>query len=231
MADELTILIIEDDKYISNFMSVSLKNEGYKVMLAQSADEGLFLFSSNHPDLVLLDLGLPDKDGLEVIGEIRGISDAPVLVVSARGQEREKIEALDRGADDYISKPFHMGELLARVRVIKRRLDRKPAPGADPVFQHDYLTVDYDKRKVLVDGTEVHLTPIEYRLLLLMLANKGKVLTHHYIVREIWGYDPAGDTQTIRVFMAKLRRKIEKDATKPRFILTEIGVGYRFADE
>ena len=134
MADELTILIIEDDKYISNFMSVSLKNEGYKVMLAQSADEGLFLFSSNHPDLVLLDLGLPDKDGLEVIGEIRGISDAPVLVVSARGQEREKIEALDRGADDYISKPFHMGELLARVRVIKRRLDRKPAPGADSVF-------------------------------------------------------------------------------------------------
>ena len=136
MADELTILIIEDDKYISNFMSVSLKNEGYKVMLAQSADEGLFLFSSNHPDLVLLDLGLPDKVGLEVIGEIRGISDAPVLVVSARGQEREKIEALDRGADDYISKPFHMGELLARVRVIKRRLDRKPAPGADSVFQH-----------------------------------------------------------------------------------------------
>ena len=231
MPDELNILIIEDDKYISNFMSVSLKNEGYKVMLAQSADEGLFLFSSNHPDLVLLDLGLPDKDGLEVIGEIRGFSDAPVLVVSARGQEREKIEALDRGADDYISKPFHMGELLARIRVIRRRLDRQPAPVAGSVFQYDYLTVDYDKRKVLVDGAEVHLTPMEYRLLLLMLANKGKVLTHNYIVREVWGYDPSGDTQTIRVFMAKLRRKIEKDATKPRFILTEIGVGYRFADE
>lgn len=231
MTDELSALVIEDDKYISNFIAVSLKKEGYKVMLAESADEGLFLFSSNHPDVVLLDLGLPDKDGLEVIREIRCFSNTPILVVSARGQEKEKIEALDLGADDYITKPFHMGELLARIRVVKRKLQQQLIPVSVSVFHCDYLTVDYDKRKVFVDENEVHLTPMEYKLLLLMIANKGKVLTHNYIVKEVWGYAETGDTKTIRVFMAKLRRKIEKNIAKPRFILTEIGVGYRFADE
>lgn len=229
MTNEINALVIEDDKYISNFIAVSLKNEGYKVMIAASANEGLFLFSSNHPDLVLLDLGLPDRDGLEVIQEIRNFSDTPILVVSARGQEDEKIEALDLGADDYITKPFHMGELLARIRVVKRKLEQQPTPVS--VFHCDYLTIDYDKRKVLVDENEVHLTPMEYKLLLLMIANKGKVLTHNYIVKKIWGYDELGDTKTIRVFMANLRRKIERNIAKPRFILTEIGVGYRFADE
>jgi two-component system KDP operon response regulator KdpE len=231
MTDELSALVIEDDKYISNFIAVSLKKEGYKVMLAESADEGLFLFSSNHPDVVLLDLGLPDRDGLDVIREIRCFSNTPILVVSARGQEKEKIEALDLGADDYITKPFHMGELLARIRVVKRKLQQQLVPASVSVFRCDYLTVDYEKRRVLIDGNEVHLTPMEYKLLLLMIANKGKVLTHNYIVKEIWGYAETGDTKTIRVFMAKLRRKIEKDIVKPRFILTEIGVGYRFADE
>lgn len=231
MTDEMSTLVIEDDKYISNFISVSLKKEGHKVMLAESADEGMFLFSSNHPDVVLLDLGLPDKDGLEVIREIRSFSTTPILVVSARGQEKEKIEALDLGADDYISKPFHMGELLARIRVIKRRLGQQLTPVSASVFECDYLTVDYEKRRVLVDGIEVHMTPMEYKLLLLMIANKGKVLTHNYIVKEVWGYEQAGDTKTVRVFMAKLRRKIEKNITKSRFILTEIGIGYRFADE
>lgn len=229
--DELSALVIEDDKYISNFISVSLKKDGHKVMIAESADEGMFLFSSNHPDVVLLDLGLPDRDGLEVIREIRSFSNTPILVVSARGQEKEKIEALDLGADDYISKPFHMGELLARTRVIKRRLGQQSAPASVSVFECDYLTVDYEKHRVLVEGNEVHLTPMEYKLLLLMIANKGKVLTHNYIVKELWGYEETGDTKTIRVFMAKLRRKIEKNMTKPRFILTEIGIGYRFADE
>ncbi|MEA4970474.1 MAG: response regulator transcription factor [Candidatus Pelethousia sp.] len=231
MTDELSALVIEDDKYISNFISVSLKKEGYKVMLAESADEGMFLLSSNHPDIVLLDLGLPDRDGLEVIREIRSFSNTPILVVSARGQEKEKIEALDLGADDYISKPFHMGELLARTRVIKRRLGQQLSSSSVSVFECDYLTVDYEKRRVLVDGNEVHLTPMEYKLLLLMIVNKGKVLTHNYIVKEVWGYEETGDTKTIRVFMAKLRRKIEKNVVKPRFILTEIGIGYRFADE
>lgn len=231
MTDELVILVIEDDKYISNFIAVSLKKEGYKVTLAESADEGLFIFSSNHPDIVLLDLGLPDRDGLEVIKEIRSFSNTPILVVSARGQEKEKIEALDLGADDYITKPFYMGELLARIRVVKRKLQHQLVPSSVSIFNCDYLTVDYEKRKVLIDGNEVHLTPMEYKLLLLMIANKGKVLTHNYIVKEVWGYEETGDTKTIRVFMANLRRKIEKNIVKPRFILTEIGVGYRFADE
>lgn len=231
MTDDLNILLIEDDKYISNFVMVSLKKEGYKVMLAGSADEGMFLFSSNHPDVVLLDLGLPDNDGLEVIKEIRSISAAPIIVVSARGQEREKIEALDLGADDYITKPFYMGELLARIRVVKRKLQQQLMPTSSTTFHCDYLTVDYEKRKIFVDKNEVHLTPMEYKLLLLMIVNKGKVLTHNYIAKEVWGYEETGDISTIRVFMANLRRKIEKDIAKPRFILTEIGVGYRFADE
>ena len=223
MPDDLCILVIEDDKYISNFIAVSLRKEGYKVLLAESADEGLFLFSSNHPDVLLLDLGLPDRDGLEVIREVRSISATPLLVVSARGQEKEKIEALDLGADDYVTKPFFMGELLARIRVVKRKLQQLPA-ASETVFQHDYLTVDYEKRRVLVDENEIHLTPMEFKLLLLMIANKGKVLTHNYIIKEIWGYEEAGDTKTIRVFMANLRRKIEKNMAKPQFILTEIGV-------
>lgn len=231
MTDNLNVLVIEDDKYISNFLAVSLKKEGYRVLVAQSAAEGLFLFLSNHPDIILLDLGLPDKDGLDVIKEIRGFSQTPILVVSARGQEREKVEALDMGADDYIMKPFHMGELLARIRVVKRKLNQKLAPASAAGFCCDYLSVDYEKRRVLVDGSEVHLTPIEYKLLLFLIANKGKVLTHNYIVKEIWGYEEKGDTKTVRVFMANLRRKIEKNIANPRFILTEIGVGYRFADE
>ena len=231
MTDNLNVLVIEDDKYISNFLAVSLKKEGYRVLVAQSAAEGLFLFLSDHPDIILLDLGLPDKDGLDVIKEIRGFSQTPILVVSARGQEREKVEALDMGADDYIMKPFHMGELLARIRVVKRKLNQKLAPASAAGFCCDYLSVDYEKRRVLVDGSEVHLTPIEYKLLLFLIANKGKVLTHNYIVKEIWGYEEKGDTKTVRVFMANLRRKIEKNIANPRFILTEIGVGYRFADE
>ena len=225
---ELKILIIEDDKYISSFMSMSLKNEGYEVFVAKSAGEGLFLFSSAHPELVLLDLGLPDRDGLEVIKELRGFSSVPILVVSARGQEKEKIDALDAGADDYITKPFHMGELLARIRVATRKLSSSVREETE--FVCDYLTVDYEKRRVLIDQVEVHLTPIEYRLLCLLITNRGKVLTHNYIASQIWGYGE-GDPKTLRVFTANLRRKIEKDIANPRFILTEIGVGYRFADE
>ena len=231
MVDELSVLVIEDDKYISNFIAVSLKKDGIQVRHAESADEGLFLFSSNHPDVVLLDLGLPDKDGLEVIKEIRSFSSTPIIVVSAREQEKEKIEALDLGADDYITKPFYMGELLARIRVVKRRLQQQIVPSSVTVYRCDYLTVDYEKRKVFIDENEVHLTPMEYKLLLLLIANRGKVLTHNFIVKEVWGYEETGDTKTVRVFMAKLRRKLEKNITKPRFILTEIGIGYRFADQ
>lgn len=230
MENSLKILIIEDDKYISGFLVISLKKENYEVIVAGTADEGMFLFSSHHPDIVLLDLGLPDRDGVDVIADIRGFSTSPILVISARGQEKEKIEALDAGADDYITKPFHMGELLARIRVAERKLSSAPVE-AESVFNCDWLSVDYAKRRVSVDGSDIHMTLTEYKLLTLLIANKGRVLTHNYILRQIWGYDETGDTRTVRVFMANLRRKIEHDTTNPRFIFTEIGVGYRFSDE
>lgn len=227
---KMKILVIEDDKYISGFINVSLKNEGYQVLIADTGTQGLFLFTSHHPDLILLDLGLPDIDGLDIITELRMSTSTPIVVISARGQEREKIDALDRGADDYLTKPFYMGELLARIRVIERNLVNRSGESPSEVFTCDYLTVDYARRRVLVDGSEVHLTPLEYKLLLLLIANQGKVLTHNYIVRHVWGYDEGGDAKTVRVFMANLRRKIERNSSDPHLILTEVGIGYRFAD-
>ena len=229
--DKIKILIIEDDQYISNFIAVSLMKSNYEVFVSSTAAEGLFLFSSYRPDLILLDLGLPDQDGLEIIKALREFSEIPILVVSARGQELEKIEALDLGANDYLSKPFHMGELMARIRVAERYLSSGATPVQETEFICDYLHVDFEKRQVLIDGQEIHLTPLEYKLLLLLIANRGKVLTHNYIVKKIWGYENESDTKSVRVFMANLRRKIEKDSAKHRFIMTEVGVGYRFSDE
>lgn len=231
MERKIKILIVEDDKYISNFIAVSLEKQHYDVIVADSAASGLFMFQTHHPDLVLLDLGLGDRDGLEIIEELRSFSEIPILVVSARAQEKEKIQALDLGANDYITKPFHMGELMARIRVATRDLDKHPSEELDRMYRRDYLSVDYEKRKVRIDDVEIHLTPIEYRLLLLLIANQGKVLTHRYILKQIWGYENSDDTTSVRVYMANLRRKIEKDTARPRFILTEVGVGYRFADE
>nr|WP_225877821.1 response regulator [Alkalibacter mobilis] len=230
MENKSKILIIEDDKYISNFIAVSLEKQGYEVLVADSAACGLFMFSSHHPDLILLDLGLEDRDGLEIISELREFSDIPILVVSARGHEKEKIQALDLGANDYITKPFHMGELMARIRVSERALSKTNSP-TENIYTCDYLTVDYEKRRILIDDVEVHLTPIEYKLLLLLISNQGKVLTHSYILKHVWGYTSTDDAKSVRVYMANLRRKIEKDTARPRFILTEVGVGYRFADE
>ncbi|WP_293010086.1 MULTISPECIES: response regulator transcription factor [unclassified Oscillibacter] len=230
MSEKRVILVIEDDKYISHFIDLSLSKENYAVLIAETAAEGLFLFTSHRPDIVLLDLGLPDRDGVDLLRELRTFSDTPVLIVSARGQEMEKITALDLGANDYITKPFHMGELMARIRVVERLLEKNGATDGDSVFSCDWLTVDYEKRRVLVSGNEIHLTPTEYKTLLLLISNRGKVLTHNYIIRQIWGYE-GGDSKSVRVFMANLRRKLEKDTTHPRFILTEVGVGYRFADE
>lgn len=229
MNDNSTILVIEDDKYISHFIDLSLTKEGYKVIVAESGSEGMFMFSSYHPSIVLLDLGLPDKDGVDILRELRTFSDVPILVVSARGQESEKIEALDLGANDYVTKPFYMGELMARIRVAERATAKTASSAAASTFVCDWLTVDYEKRQVLVDNQEIHLTPTEYKTLLLLIANKGKVLTHNYIIQQIWGTG-GGDSKSVRVFMASLRRKIEKDTTHPRFILTEVGVGYRFSD-
>lgn len=226
MEKKRTILIVEDDKYIIHFLSVSLKEEAHLFWTARTVKEALSLFYANRPDLVLLDLGLPDGDGLDVVKQIREISSTPVIVVSARLEEEEKIRLLDAGADDYVTKPFYMGELLARIRAALRKADKNITGAA--VFEKDDLLVDYEKRRVEVSGHEVHLTPIEYKILCLLIANRGKVLTHHYILKEIWGYAEGVEAGTLRVFMATLRRKIEKNPSEPEHIVTEVGVGYRF---
>ncbi len=229
MEQQKRILIVEDDASIVNFLSISLKTNGYLFDTAATGVEGLSLFLTGQPDLVLLDLGLPDVDGLTVLQQIREKSQIPVIVVSARGQEREKVEALDGGADDYITKPFHIGELLARIRVALRRYRAtEPVPST---FTLDGLTVDFDRHRVFVDGAAVHMTAMEYKLLCVLIQHKGKVLTHRFLNREVWGYHNTEDSQTLRVFMANIRRKIERDTARPRYILTEVGVGYRFADE
>ncbi len=231
MNSEMKILLIEDDSKIANFMNMALKAKGYKCIQAKNGNMGILSFCTENPDIVILDLGLPDIDGIEIIHEIRKVSQTPIIIVSARGQENDKITALDAGANDYVTKPFSMGELLARIRVMERFLDREKSTSDESVFKLDYLTVDSEKHRVFVDDMEVHLTPIEYKLLLFLISNRGKVLTHSQILKEIWGYGETGDSKSIRVFMASLRRKIEKDTVNPRFVLTEIGIGYRFADE
>lgn len=230
MDDKKEILIVEDDKYILNFISMSLKKEKYGYVTAKSVMEALSLFYANQPDLVILDLGLPDGDGMEVIAKIRERSAVPVIVVSARQEEKEKIKALDLGADDYVTKPFYMGELMARIRAALRKSTAAKSENTADIFECGYLTVDNEKHQVLVDGNEIHLTPIEFKILNLLIVNRGKVLTHHYIIDEIWGHMEGVEPGNLRVFMATLRRKVEKEPTNPRFILTEVGVGYRFKE-
>lgn len=230
MNEKKTILVVEDDKYIVNFMTMTLKEEGYGYYVAKSVKEAVSLFYANQPDMIILDLGLPDGDGIKVVENVRERSNTPIIVVSARQEEQEKIQALDAGADDYVTKPFYMGELMARIRAAMRKAERISAAGAEDVYRRDYLTVDYIKRKVMVDEEEIHLTPIEYKILILLIANRGKVLTHNYILKEVWGYGEGVEAGTIRVFMATLRRKIEKNPAQPRFIVTEVGVGYRFKE-
>lgn len=227
MEDRKTILIVEDDKYIIHFLSISLKEEDYGLWVAKTVKEAVSLFYANRPDLVILDLGLPDGDGMEVIESIREIADTPVIVVSARQDEEEKIRALDAGADDYVTKPFYMGELQARIRAALRKKENY-TPDKSSCFEQGDLAVDYEKRQVTVAGEEIHLTPIEYRILTLLIANRGKVLTHNYILKEIWGYAEGVEAGTLRVFVATLRRKIEKNPSQPQHIVTEVGVGYRF---
>lgn len=225
------ILIIEDDKKIVNFISMALRAKGYNIIAAYNGNEGILSFCTENPDIVLLDLGLPDMDGMQIIGQIREVSEIPIIVVSAREQDQDKIHALDMGANDYVTKPFSMGELLARVRVMERLLEKDSSHLPEKIYKNGYLTVDIEKHKILVDDTEIHLTPIEYNLLVLLIYNRGKVVTHSQISKEVWGYGETGDSKSIRVFMASLRRKIEKDPSNPKFILTEIGVGYRFTED
>ncbi|MBC5581575.1 response regulator transcription factor [Anaerofilum sp. BX8] len=222
------ILIVEDDPGIQRLLEMSLRKIGYTCDLADTATGGYTLARANNPDLILLDLGLPDYDGVELLARIRQRQDTPVLVVSARGQEKDKIEALDAGADDYVTKPFTLGEVQARIRANLRRT--RPQIARSDVFEKDGLALDFQRHRVSVDGREIHFTPIEYRLLVLLVQNPGKVLTHTYINREVWGYSDDESNQRLRVFMAGIRRKIERDTANPRYILTEVGVGYRFVD-
>ena len=223
-----TILIVEDDKTIQNFLQVTLKTQNYNYIIAETGLSGLSLFYANRPDLVLLDLGLPDIEGIEVLKQIRQNSSIPIIVVSARSSETEKVMALDYGSDDYVTKPFNAAELLARIRAALRHCLKEKV--SEPIFELDYLKVDFERRHVWVKDQEIHLTPIEYKMLVLLITNRGKVLTHHFIQENVWGYETTDDYQSLRVFMANIRRKIEIDSSSPHFIITEVGVGYRFVE-
>lgn len=230
MADGYRILVVEDDAAIRRLVTTTLDLHGYVCQEAKNANQALLELSTQPPDLVLLDLGLPDRDGVEVIRTLREWSALPVIVVSARLEDADKVEALDAGADDYLVKPFSVEELLARVRVALRRLDRERAMRGrtdDAVYENGGLRIDYAAACVHRDGEEIHLTPIEYKLLCLLARNTGKVLTHNYVLKEVWGSALASDRSSLRVFMATLRKKIEPDPANPRYIQTHVGVGYR----
>ena len=206
-----TILIVEDDKTIQNFLKVTLKTQNYNYIIAETGLSGLSLFYANRPDLVLLDLGLPDIEGIEVLKQIRQNSSIPIIVVSARSSETEKVMALDYGSDDYVTKPFNAAELLARIRAALRHCLKEKV--SEPIFELDYLKVDFERRHVWVKDQEIHLTPIEYKMLVLLITNRGKVLTHHFIQENVCGYETTDDYQSLRVFMANIRRKIEIDSS------------------
>ena len=230
-ADGSVVLVIEDEPEIRRFLRASLVAQGFRLVEATSGDEGLRQAATRQPDIVVLDLGLPDVDGLEVIRHLREWTAVPIIVLSARGQESDKIAALDAGADDYLSKPFGVGELLARVRVALRHAARVSHDTDSPVFALDELQVDLARRRVSVRGAEIHLTPIEYRLLTTLVRHAGRVVTHRQLLREVWGQPYSEQTHYLRVFMGTLRRKLEADPARPRYLLTEPGVGYRLADE
>ena len=227
--NKLLILIVEDDAPVRNLMTTTLKAHDYRYLTAANGESAIMEASSHNPDIILLDLGLPDIDGVEVIKKIRTWSNVPIIVISARSEDRDKIDALDAGADDYLTKPFSVEELLARLRVTQRRLSvmqNDPATES-PVFQNGNLRVDYAAGCAYLDGEELHLTPIEYKLLCLLARNVGKVLTHTYITQQIWGSSWENDIASLRVFMATLRKKIEKNPNSPQYIQPHIGVGYR----
>lgn len=229
--DEPKILVIEDEQEIRRFLRISLSAHGFRLIEAEDGQSGIRQAAAQQPDLVLLDLGLPDVDGLNVIRQIRSWSRVPIVVLSARGQERDKILALDGGADDYLTKPFGVGELLARIRVALRHAARMDNDDRDSVFSVGELRVDLVNRQVFVDGGEIRLTPTEYRLLVTLVKHAGKVVTHRHLLKEVWGPDSVEETHYLRVYMAQLRQKLERDSARPRYLLTEPAVGYRLAVE
>ncbi|MFP3156079.1 response regulator transcription factor [Lachnospiraceae bacterium ZAX-1] len=223
------ILVVEDDRQIQNFICYALKNEGFRCDVANTGQSALSKLVSEPLDMMLLDLGLPDFDGIDVIKKVREWSEIPIMIVSARDQDKEKVAALDMGADDYLTKPFSIAELMARVRVALRHSQKHGNMSMQSVLSVDALQIDFEKHVVFLDGSEIHLTPMEYTLLSLLFKNMGKVLTTGTIIKEVWGVGYGNDTQALRSLMTGLRRKIEEIPAKPRYILTEIGVGYRLA--
>lgn len=223
------ILVVEDDSSVKNLLVTTLKAHDYRYLTAPNGASAILEASSHNPDIVLLDLGLPDMDGVEVIQKIRTWSSMPIIVISARSEDTDKIDALDAGADDYLTKPFSVEELLARLRVTQRRLimQQNESPAESSVFTNGLLRVDYAAGCAYLGDEELHLTPIEYKLLCLLSKNVGKVLTHTFITQKIWGSSWENDIASLRVFMATLRKKIEKKPNSPQYIQTHIGVGYR----
>lgn len=222
------ILVVEDDAPVCNLITTTLKVHNYRFLTAVNGEAAILEASSHNPDIIFLDLGLPDMDGIEVIHKIRTWSNVPIIVISARSEDTDKIEALDAGADDYITKPFSVEELLARVRVTERRMAYMTSEvSASSVFTNGKLRIDYGAGCVYLGEEELHLTPIEYKLLCLLSHNVGKVLTHTFITQNIWGRSWDNDISSLRVFMATLRKKIEKEPDSPQYIQTHIGVGYR----
>ena len=223
------ILVVEDDPQIRRFLRATLAAEDYQFHEAVTASEGIAQAAARQPDLVLLDLGLPDRDGLDIIREIRAWSQMPIVVLSARGQEKDKIAALDLGADDYVAKPFAVGELLARIRAALRRAAPAAPDGADPVIRFGNVEADFEKRLITVGGQEVHLTPNEYKLLQVLIKHAGRVVTQRQLLNEVWGPQHTEQSQYLRVYVAQLRRKLEQDPARPRYLQTEPGVGYRLS--
>jgi two-component system KDP operon response regulator KdpE len=225
------VLLIEDEPQMRRFLRAALENEGYRLVEVGTAREGLAQAAGQNPDIILLDLGLPDGDGIDLTRRIREWARVPIVVISARGQERDKVAALDAGADDYLTKPFGVGELLARMRVALRHATRAAGGPEEPVFTSGDLRVDLEHRQVFVDEGEVHLTPTEYKLLVTLVRHAGKVLTHRQLLKEVWGAGTVTQTPALRVHMTQLRHKLERDPAQPRHLLTEPGVGYRLKSE
>ncbi len=223
------ILVVEDDSAVRNLITTTLDTQSYRFLTAETGEQAVLAAVSHNPDIVLLDLGLPDIDGVEIIRKIRTWSNLPIIVISARSEDTDKIDALDAGADDYLTKPFSVEELLARLRVTQRRLNAmlNESAAQSAVFENGALKIDYAAGCAYLEGAELHLTPIEYKLLCLLAKNVGKVLTHTYITKEVWGSSWENDVASLRVFMATLRKKLEQTPDAPQYIQTHIGVGYR----
>jgi two-component system KDP operon response regulator KdpE len=224
------VLLIEDEPQMRRFLRTALSANDYRLVEATTAREGLAQAAGRSPDVVLLDLGLPDRDGLDVARELRGWSAVPIIVLSARGREQDKVAALDLGADDYLTKPFGVDELLARIRVALRHATRGPGSTPEPVFEAEGVRVDLVRREVRRGDQEVHLTPTEYKLLTVLIRHAGKVLTHGQLLKEVWGSHSPEQSHYVRVYMAQLRQKLEADPARPRLLVTEPGVGYRLRE-